>query len=232
MRFSRPSPSMVISLIALFVSLGGVSYGVATGSIDGREIKNGSLTGRDVRNGSLDGDRELDRGSVGGSSIDESSLRTVGRAKRAESADRARRAGSADSSARATSAGRADSAADADKLGGLPPSAFASGVSLWAVVDGTQPVPALLRSSGGIAVQRNPSWARGGAYKVTFPRNVRGCVYGVTAGQVDLAAGRQRLSFRVAAEPDGASPNTVDVFLEDVIPNVNDDGTFGLTVLC
>jgi hypothetical protein len=49
----RPSPALAISLIALFVSLGGVSYGVATGSIDSREIKNNSVTNRDVRNGSL-----------------------------------------------------------------------------------------------------------------------------------------------------------------------------------
>ncbi len=47
------SPALVISLIALFVALGGVSYGVATGSIDGREERNSSLNGRDVRNSSL-----------------------------------------------------------------------------------------------------------------------------------------------------------------------------------
>ena len=39
----RPSPAMVVALIALFVAMGGVSYGVATGSIDGREIKNNTV---------------------------------------------------------------------------------------------------------------------------------------------------------------------------------------------
>ena len=46
---------MVVALLALFISLGGVSYGVATDSIDSREIKNGSVQSRDIRNDSLKG---------------------------------------------------------------------------------------------------------------------------------------------------------------------------------
>jgi hypothetical protein len=46
----RPSPAMVIALIALFVSLSGVSYGVATGFIDSREIKNNEVRSLDIRN--------------------------------------------------------------------------------------------------------------------------------------------------------------------------------------
>jgi hypothetical protein len=46
----RPSPAMVIALIALFVSLSGVSYGVATGFIDSREIKNNQVRSIDLRN--------------------------------------------------------------------------------------------------------------------------------------------------------------------------------------
>jgi hypothetical protein len=49
----RPSPALVIACIALFVSLSGVSYGVATGFIDSREIKNNSIVTRDVRNNTL-----------------------------------------------------------------------------------------------------------------------------------------------------------------------------------
>jgi hypothetical protein len=49
----RPSPAMVIALIALFVSLSGVSYGVATGFIDSREIKNNEIRSLDVRNNEL-----------------------------------------------------------------------------------------------------------------------------------------------------------------------------------
>jgi hypothetical protein len=49
----RPSPAMVVALIALFIALGGVSYGVATGSIDSREIKNNTIKSKDVRNRTL-----------------------------------------------------------------------------------------------------------------------------------------------------------------------------------
>jgi hypothetical protein len=49
----RPSPALVISCIALFLSLGGVSYGVATGFIDSREIKNNQVRSKDLRNNSI-----------------------------------------------------------------------------------------------------------------------------------------------------------------------------------
>lgn len=49
----RPSPAMVVAMVALFMSLGGVSYGLATGSIDSREIRNNDVRGKDVRNGTL-----------------------------------------------------------------------------------------------------------------------------------------------------------------------------------
>jgi hypothetical protein len=48
-----PSPALVIACVALFVSLGGVSYGVATGFIDSREIKNNTIRSKDVRNNTL-----------------------------------------------------------------------------------------------------------------------------------------------------------------------------------
>jgi hypothetical protein len=49
----RPSPALVVACIALFVSLGGVSYGFATGSIDSREIKNNSVSSADIRNNTI-----------------------------------------------------------------------------------------------------------------------------------------------------------------------------------
>jgi hypothetical protein len=49
----RPSAAFVIACIALFVSLGGVSYGVATGFIDSRELKDNTIRSRDVRNNTL-----------------------------------------------------------------------------------------------------------------------------------------------------------------------------------
>jgi len=49
MKWMRPSPSMVISLIALFVALGGTSYAainaLPTNSVGTKQIKNGAVTG-------------------------------------------------------------------------------------------------------------------------------------------------------------------------------------------
>jgi len=53
LRRIKPTPSLVISSIALFASLGGVSYGLATGSIDSREIKNNTVSTKDIRNNSV-----------------------------------------------------------------------------------------------------------------------------------------------------------------------------------
>jgi hypothetical protein len=57
---------MVVALMALFLSLGGVSYGLATGVISGREIRNNTITFKDVR-----------KDKLGGGSIKESRLGTV-----------------------------------------------------------------------------------------------------------------------------------------------------------
>ena len=74
----RPSPAMLVALTALFISLGGVSYGVATGSIDSREIKNNSVgtkdlrnndvRGKDIRNSTITG-RDIKTGTIKGSDI-------------------------------------------------------------------------------------------------------------------------------------------------------------------
>jgi hypothetical protein len=58
MRAGRPSPALVIALVALFVSLGGTGY--AAVKITGRNVKDSSLTGKDVKNRSL-GAQELKR---------------------------------------------------------------------------------------------------------------------------------------------------------------------------
>ena len=52
-KLKKPSPALVVACLALFVSLGGVSYGVATGFIDSREIQNNTIRSKDVHNGTL-----------------------------------------------------------------------------------------------------------------------------------------------------------------------------------
>jgi hypothetical protein len=110
------SPAMVISLVALFVSLGGVSYGVATGLIDSREIKdntvrtrdlrnndvrtrdlrNNEVRGLDIRNSTVRG-RDVGLNTLTGDDVDESQLGKVPSATSADSATSAETAGSTQS---------------------------------------------------------------------------------------------------------------------------------------
>jgi hypothetical protein len=101
--------------MALFCSLGGVSYGVATGFIDSREIKNNTIRAKDIRNGQVTS-ADLRNDNVGGADVNESSLGKVPSATSADSAAKATKAGSADHAALATNAA---SATNALSVGGV-----------------------------------------------------------------------------------------------------------------
>ena len=75
-RIRSISPATVLAGIALFVSLGGVSYGVAAGSINSREIENGTVQSRDVRDGGLQG-RDIANGTVGTRDVRDGALRGI-----------------------------------------------------------------------------------------------------------------------------------------------------------
>ena len=76
MKRFMPSPAMLVACTALFVALGGVSYGFATGSISGREIKNGTILSKDVRDRGLRG-QELKHDSIGPNAVKEESLNSL-----------------------------------------------------------------------------------------------------------------------------------------------------------
>ncbi len=111
----RPSPALVISMVALFVSLSGVSYGVATSFIDSREIRNNEIRsidirnnevrtrylrnneirGIDIRNSTVQG-RDIALNTVTGEDVREDTLQKVPSALLADSATSATNATSAD----------------------------------------------------------------------------------------------------------------------------------------
>jgi hypothetical protein len=62
-----------VSLVALFVALGGTSYAVATGSIDSREIKNNTVRSKDLRNNNVRG-KDIRNGTVRSRDVGNSSL--------------------------------------------------------------------------------------------------------------------------------------------------------------
>src|SRR5215218_357208 len=75
-RIKLPSPPMAISLLALFVALGGTGY--AAVKLNGRSIKAGTITGS-----------KLEDKTLTGRQVKESRLATVPRAKVATTADSA-----------------------------------------------------------------------------------------------------------------------------------------------
>src|SRR4051812_38814333 len=64
---------MIVASLALFVSLSGVSYGVATGFIDSREIKNNEVRSIDIRNNEIR-TRDLRNNEVRGIDIRNSTI--------------------------------------------------------------------------------------------------------------------------------------------------------------
>jgi hypothetical protein len=113
----RPSPALVIACVALFVSLGGVSYGIASGAITSRAIKNNTVSSKDIKNLTITA-KDVKKNSLGGTSIRESRLGKVPNAAHADTAD------AADTADTATNATNATNAGNATTVGGLNPSGF------------------------------------------------------------------------------------------------------------
>lgn len=80
-KLSRPSPAMVVALIALFVALGGSGY--AATKFNPKVIKNNSVSGKKLKNNTLPG-AKLRNNSVTGRKINEDTLLTVPRATNSE----------------------------------------------------------------------------------------------------------------------------------------------------
>jgi hypothetical protein len=73
----------VTSLLALFIALGGTSYGLATGAIGSRELRDNSVRSKDIRNRAVT-HRDVKRNGLGGTNIKESRLGKVPRARAAD----------------------------------------------------------------------------------------------------------------------------------------------------
>jgi hypothetical protein len=84
LRRLRPSPAMVVALIALFAALGGTVY--AAGHLNGKTIKKNSEPGNRIKTKSLPGNR-LKNDTVTGTQVNESTLGQVPSAAKASSAD-------------------------------------------------------------------------------------------------------------------------------------------------
>jgi hypothetical protein len=134
----RPSPALGVAVTALFISLGGVSYGVATGSIDSREIKDNSIRGQDLRANSVTA-REIKKRSLDGTDIKLD--RVGGNAVKEQSLDAAK--------INATKIGKVPSAAAADSATQLGGKTAAQLETRWALVNESGQIE---RQTGGFAI--------------------------------------------------------------------------------
>jgi hypothetical protein len=115
----RPSPAMIVALLALFVALGGSSYAavkigardIQRGAVGTRAIANNSIRSADIRNATVSG-VDVKDDSLTNADIDNANLN----AKSAETAARATTATTATSASTANNATNADNAGKLDGL--------------------------------------------------------------------------------------------------------------------
>jgi hypothetical protein len=126
-RLSRPSPALLISLIALVVALGGTSYAafrLPAGSVGTKQLVNGAVSTPKIKNGAVNGSK-VAKNSLTGANINLGTLGNVpsatnaAHATSADSATNASHATSADNATNATNAANATTAATASALGSV-----------------------------------------------------------------------------------------------------------------
>jgi hypothetical protein len=86
LRKTRPSPALVISMIALFVALGGTGY--AATQLNGKSLKNNSVPGKKLKNKTVTG-AKVKPNTLTGTQINESALGIVPNAAHAATATNA-----------------------------------------------------------------------------------------------------------------------------------------------
>jgi hypothetical protein len=126
----RPSPAMIVALLALFVALSGSSYAavkigardIKRGAVGTRAIANNSVRSADIHNATVSGADVADN-SLTNADIDNTNL-SAQTAESANTATRATTATSANTATNATNATNATSADNADKLDGLDSADF------------------------------------------------------------------------------------------------------------
>lgn len=102
--YKHISPASLLAMVALFVSLGGISYAAAT--IHGKNIKNGTVAGKKLKNQAVTG-AKVKNDSLTGAQVNEG---TLGKVPSAASADQATKATTADSAETANTANSANTA--------------------------------------------------------------------------------------------------------------------------
>jgi hypothetical protein len=193
----RQAPSMIVALLALFLSLGGVSYGVATGSIGSRDIKDNTVRGKDVRDRSLSG-KDVKDNSLGGGQVNEGKL---GQVPSAASADSATSAQDAHTLAGSPATAYARAGAEAVHAIGAPGEiAFNTGWRFGGIA-GTEEVPGYWKDPAGTVHLRGAAGRSAGSGRVIFTLPVG---YRPNLVQLYITYGGASTQAYVSVNPDGS----------------------------
>jgi hypothetical protein len=217
LRAGRPSPALVVSVIALIVALGGTSYAAFSlpkNSVGPRQLRKNAVTTGAIRRGAVTGSKIADN-TITGKQINLAALGTVPAANAANTAN---------------SAGQAGNAAN---LGGSPASAYQQKI-LWARVapDGTLTASNGATSSGRLGI---------GDYEVIFTRPVTGCAYEATIGSSLISNNTFNDAGQGEIYTEPRQDNPYGVFVATFIPAgvvnkannaIPADNAFHLTVIC
>ena len=132
----RPSPAMIVALIALFVAMGGSSYAavkisardINRGAVGTRAIADNSVRSGDIHNATVSGidvkDDSLTNADIDNTNLSALTAKSADTAAHATTATTATSATTATKATNATNADNADNAANAAKLDGLDSADF------------------------------------------------------------------------------------------------------------
>jgi hypothetical protein len=121
-----PSPALVISLIALFVALGGTTYAATSlpkNSVGTKQLKNSAVTAPKIKNDTVTAKKINTNGLTVPNAVHATTANSATNATNATNADSATNATNATNALHASTA---DTAANAADLGGQPPFAYAT----------------------------------------------------------------------------------------------------------
>src|SRR5215216_1782442 len=219
----KPSPAMVVALIALFVSMSGVAW--AANTVGSGDVIDNSLLSQDLKDNAAVKTQDVVNDTTTGGGLTAADLRP-GSVGTSEAADNSLTGADINESTLAK-------VPDADKLDGLDSTQFAT--NLWAVAGFGTPTVAnptgwqLFRSHGATSTARLGN----GEFAVTFNRNITGCAYVASGG--DTADGNAP-PLLAAVEQRDATTNPNDVVVRTfngtapIDPGLGDG--FHLAVFC
>jgi hypothetical protein len=205
-RTGRPSPALAISLVALFVALGGTGY--AAISINGKNIVNKSIAGKKLKDKAI-GAGKVKTDTLTGTQVNESTLGAVPSATQADTAA---------SAANATNAANAANAANADRLEGKTAAEVGLPVAYGRVTSAGKFDAA--DSKGIVSVTESPTIANGG-YCIDLEQPVEVAVANASFGDDVFARVYPGAGFLVC--PNGTE---LTVITRDVSSDTDEDETF------